>query len=82
MGLFAKKESCPICGQAVKGIAATKIKEKQKICSDCSEKIKMDTSMLPFQTPEDIKKHLLYREENMKLLSSFSPTKEVKCGLV
>ena len=80
MGIFGKKESCPICDQPVKGMTSTRIKDKQKLCNNCSEKIKMDASMLPFQTPEDIRKHLMYREENMNLLYKFSPTKEVKCG--
>ena len=79
MGLF-KKETCPVCGQPVKGISATKIKDNQALCNDCFEKIEIDFSMMPFLTVDDIKEHFVYREENLKLFEKFSTTKEIKCG--
>ena len=79
MALF-KKETCPVCGQLVKGMFNEKIKDKKTLCADCSRKISMEVSMLPFQTAEDIKEHLIYRDENLKLYQTFSVTKELKCG--
>ena len=79
MALF-KKEICPVCGNLVKGMFNAKIKDKQTLCTDCSSKIKMDFSMLPFQTAEDIKEHLIYRERNLELFNKFSVSKEIQCG--
>lgn len=80
MALF-KKEICPVCGNIVKGaMFQNKIKDKKTLCADCGAKIDMEVSMLPFQTAEDIKEHLIYREENLNLFKNFSITKELKCG--
>lgn len=78
MGLFSKKDDCPICGNAVKGLFNAKIKDKIVLCQDCSRKIKMDTTMLPFQSVDDIKAHLAYREENRQKFASFSVSREQK----
>lgn len=78
---FFRKEICPVCGNPVKGIIGIyKIKDNQKLCADCSHKLAMDPSMIPCQTPEDIKKHFKYREENLKLFQNFSTTREIFCG--
>ena len=38
MGLFSKKDPCPICGGVVKGLFPTKV-EGQAICKECSKNI-------------------------------------------
>ena len=80
MRLFGNKEICPICGQPAKGLFNIKIKDDVTLCKECSEKIAIEPSMRQFQTVDDIKDHLAYREENLKLFQSFSPTNEVKFG--
>ena len=79
MALF-HKEICPICGKTAKGLSTVKIKDKVRLCEDCSLKVNMDISMLSCQTAEGIKEHLKYREENLKLYQTFSPTREIYCG--
>lgn len=79
MALF-KKEICPVCGQPVKGLVHAKIKDKKPLCTDCSNKVSMDLSVLQCQNEEDIKEHILYREKNLDLFKNFSVTKELKCG--
>lgn len=79
MGLF-NKNLCPICGEPVKGIAYVKIKDGIKLCTNCSGKIHMEQSMLPFQSIDNIKEHLSYREKNLYTFHNFTTTNEIKCG--
>ncbi len=74
MGLFSKKD-CPVCGNPVKGIGTIKIQDGT-LCSDCSKKVKMDYSMLKFQTADNIKEHFEYMNENAKLYDNFTPSRE------
>ena len=64
MGLFSKKEACPVCGGEVKGLFLTKIGDKQILCKNCSEPISMDKKLLKTATPEFIREHLDYRRKN------------------
>lgn len=64
MGLFSKKEACPVCGGEVKGLFLTKIGDKQILCKNCSEPISMDKELLKTATPEFIREHLDYRRKN------------------
>ena len=77
MGLFSKK-LCPICGEKVKRLTGIIIKDKQKLCEECTIKVNMDPSMIPYQTVDSIKEHLEYRKENQKLFRQFVITREVK----
>lgn len=74
MGLFSKND-CPVCGNPVKGIGTIKIKDGT-LCSSCSKKIKMDLSMLQFQTVSDIKEHFEYMAKNEDLYKTFKPSRE------
>ena len=80
MGLFGKKESCPVCGNQVKGLLNVKIKDRVTLCQECSAKVKMETSMLPFQSVEDIKEHLNYRERNQQTFNNFVVSREIKAN--
>lgn len=64
MGLFGKKESCPVCSSEVKGLFNKKIEGKQKLCKDCSQQISMSKELLKTATPEYIREHLEYRQKN------------------
>ena len=78
MGLFGEKTACPVCGSPGGGLLAVKIKNGVTLCKECSRKVRMDKSMLPLQSVEEIKKHLAYREENLKKFYSFTPSSEIK----
>lgn len=64
MGLFSKKEACPVCGGEVKGLFLTKIGDKQVLCKNCSGSISMKKDLLKTATPEFIREHLDYRRKN------------------
>ncbi len=64
MGLFSKKDPCPVCGGDVKGLFLTKIANKQILCKKCSSRISMKEEFLKNATPELIREHLEYRQKN------------------
>ena len=64
MGLFSRKEACPVCGGEVSGLSLVKIGEKKVLCKDCSRKVSMSEDLLNIATPEFIKEHLEYRRKN------------------
>lgn len=64
MGLFGKKEACPVCGGEVKGLLHKKIGGKQALCKDCSAQISMSKELLKNATAEYVKEHLEYRQKN------------------
>lgn len=78
MGLFGEKERCPICGQVVKGVFKVKIKDKVALCQECGSKTDMDLEMMPFQSEDDIKEHLVSRERNLIEFNSFTISREIK----
>lgn len=80
MGLFSKKEVCPVCGKKIKGDVLIKIKDNVSLCRDCSAMVNMDTTMIPYQTPEDIRQHLEYREKNLEKYEAFESTLDLKAG--
>ena len=57
MGLFGKKEACPVCGGEVKGLFHKKIGGKQALCKDCSAQISMAKELLKNATAEYVKEH-------------------------
>ncbi|MCD8152360.1 MAG: DUF4428 domain-containing protein, partial [Clostridiales bacterium] len=72
MGLFGKKELCPVCGKKVKGDLALKIKDNVVLCQSCSAQVNMDAALIPLQTVEDIRQHLVYREQNQDMVDRFN----------
>ena len=42
--------------------------------------VSMDDSMLPFQSVDDIKKHLAYRESNLRSFRDFTVSREIRVG--
>ena len=61
MGLFGKKDTCPVCGGEVKGLFNKKIGGKQTLCKECSDQVSMAKELLKNATPEFMKGHLEYR---------------------
>lgn len=64
MGLFGKKEVCPVCGGEVKGLFHKKIGGKKALCKDCSAQVSMAKSLLKEADAEYVKEHLEYRRKN------------------
>lgn len=87
MGLFSKKEACPVCGGEVKGLFLTKIGDKKILCKKCSEQISMHEDLLKNATPEFIREHLEYRKKNAEKYASlqwdtrFSGIPDLKVGI-
>lgn len=74
MGLFSKKEACPVCGGEVKGLFLVKIGGKKTLCKNCSEQISMHKELLETATPEFIREHLDYRRKNAENYAAHSWT--------
>lgn len=87
MGLFSKKELCPVCGGEVKGLFLTKIDGKKTLCKDCSKRISMNKGILKTATPELIREHLDYREQNAEKYRAlrwdveYTDIPGLKCGV-
>lgn len=64
MGLFSKKEACPVCGGEVKGLFLVKIGDKKTLCKNCSRQVSMSKDLLETATPEFVRDHLDYRRKN------------------
>lgn len=90
MGWFGKKEKthdlqetsskCPICGGDTGLFFNSKIKDGQVLCMNCSEKVSMDLSLLSYQSVEDMKSHLEYRERNYEMHLNFNIQKNQPVG--
>ena len=76
MGLFGKKEPCPVCGGEVKGLFNKKISGKKTLCKDCSGQISMHEELLKTATPEFISEHLEYRRKNAEKYNALRWDKE------
>lgn len=64
MGLFSKKEDCPVCGGEVKGLFLKKIADKKTLCKNCSEQLSMKADLLKAASPDYMREHLEYRRKN------------------
>lgn len=69
MGLFSKKDPCPICGEEAKGMFLTRV-EKQTLCKDCSKQISMNDDLLKNATLDFVREHLAYRKMNAEKYAS------------
>ena len=76
MGLFSKKEACPVCGGEVKGLFLVKIGGKKILCKDCSQQISMQESLLETAAPEFIREHLVYRRQNAEKYAAHNWTEK------
>lgn len=80
MGLFGKKEICPICGKKIKGDVLIKIQDNIPLCKECSAKVNMDADLIGAQSVEDMRAHLNYREKNLERYEKFVSTIDAKAG--
>ena len=77
MGLFSKKEACPVCGGEVKGLFLVKIGDKKTLCKSCSRQVSMSKDLLEAATPEFVKEHLDYRRKNAEKYAAHSWTAKI-----
>lgn len=76
MGLFSKKEACPVCGGEVKGLFLVKIGDKKTLCKSCSKQVSMQKEQLEKATPEFIREHLAYRQKNAETFATHTWTEK------
>lgn len=79
MGLFNKKEPCPICGGKVPMLLATKI-QGQPICNDCAAKIDLPQELECALTMQSFHEYLDFYEQNRKLREGFVPSEKIDFG--
>ena len=79
MGLFGKKDPCPICGGSVKGLLPTKV-EGQALCKECSAGIDLPDGALNYMSIMDFRNYMAFRQENNQLRAEFQPMQEVNLG--
>lgn len=77
MGLFGKKDACPVCGGEVKGLFLIKIGDKKTLCKNCSHQVSMSKDLLGDATPEFIEEHLKYRRKNAEVYASHDWTVKI-----
>ena len=70
MGLFSKKEPCPICGGKIDIFFPHKI-EEQLVCDTCYDKLDVQEELLNFFTMSDFREYLNYYEQNQHLRERF-----------
>jgi len=80
MGLFDKKNPCPICGGKVKGLFVNKI-EGQHICYDCYGNTDLPLETLDTMSVDDFRAYIEFRKENDLLKQQFEITQKVNFGL-
>lgn len=80
MGLFGKKDPCPICGGKPKGLFPTKI-EGQALCKACSI-IDLPNGAVDHMTVAAFRDYMAFRKENDQLRAQFQSTQEVSLGFL
>ena len=78
MGLFGKlfdKKECSICGGEI-GLLGNRKLEDGNCCKECAKKLSPWFEERRHSTVEDIKKQLVYREENKAKVQAFQVTRE------
>lgn len=81
MGLFGKKEPCPICGGKLPLLLATKI-EGQPICNQCSAKIDLPSEVKNSLTMQGFRTYLAFYEQNCKLRNQFILSEKIDLGVL
>lgn len=81
MGLFSKREPCPLCGGKVKGLLPWKI-EGQCICNECHGMVDLPSGVENNMTLEEFKAYRVYRDENQQLRSIFQISDQLDFGLL
>lgn len=72
MALFSKKV-CDICGGDI-GLLGNRKLEDGNLCKDCAKKLSPWMTDRRDSTVEEIRRHLLYRAQNQRVLAAIHPT--------
>ena len=72
MALFSKKV-CDICGGDI-GLLGNRKLEDGNLCKDCAKKLSPWMTDRRESTVEEIRRHLLYRAQNQRVLAAIHPT--------
>lgn len=78
MGLFDKKY-CDVCGEKI-GMLGNRKLDDGNLCKDCAKKLSPWFEERRHSSVEDIKKQLVYREENKNRVRAFQVTREFACS--
>lgn len=70
MGLFSKKEPCPICGGKIDIFFPRRI-EGQLVCDNCYDKLDVQEEIINSFTMSDFRDYLSYYEQNQQLRARF-----------
>jgi len=70
MGLFGKKELCPICGAPTPRLLPTKVADTP-ICKECAGKIDIPYDIVGAMTLDDFRQYLTFYDENAALREQF-----------
>ena len=81
MGFFGslfEKRQCSICGKEM-GLTERKELSGGNLCDDCAEKLSdwFSTEARKASTPQQIKEHLAYREQNRQAVAQFRATRTI-----
>ena len=79
MGLFSKREPCPICGGKVKGLLTWKVGGKP-VCDDCYGTVDLPDGVVEHMSIEDFKGYMMFRKENDLLRQEFHETQQIDFG--
>jgi hypothetical protein len=80
MGLFSKKNPCPICGGKISWFLPSKI-EGEYICDTCYNKIDMEIDKQLQLTMQDFKEYLVFYNQNQLLKGQFVTSERIDFGL-
>ena len=81
MALFGKRDTCPLCGEKVKGIFPHSI-DGQKVCKSCYGEVDLPQDVLSNMTLDDFRRYMDFRTENQKLKENFQVTHQVDFGFL
>lgn len=68
---------CPVCGKEVKSSQTGLVNLGLECCSECCEKVDLDSDKQKVLTLPELKEHLKYREENLRIFHGFTCEKDI-----
>lgn len=80
MGILFKKEPCPICGGKIAWLLPKKI-EDEYVCSNCYNKIDMETDKATNLTMKGFREYLAFYDQNQLLKDQFMISERIYFGL-
>ncbi len=80
MGLFSKKDPCPICGGKISWLLPSKV-EGEYVCDTCHGKIDMEDNKKINLTMQEFKEYLTFYNQNQFLKDKFVISDKIDFGL-